>query len=349
MSKEQFNARTARAFLEAQVQGLDLERPFAVNAAKLIGIVESLPESFSILFEQDDDNETLLWSAGGAQGRIAVTDTKKLKPMPRLPSDLFPLHTPGAFAQALDYGATCCHNSALSTIGLYGTVIVPDGKALRFLSSDEVMISAARVLPTDPKEKALSHGLKAPITLAAEECDLLATLVGENGAHRPRLSLTEEAVHFKCSDVHAAINLIEPLKHSLWGRAEPLMKGRRSVTLQKDAMMAFMKRANALAENKQKFTVTLAITDGQLVLGFDETLAQTEEYLQTEKGLKLPTIEPLRFKGPKFVKAFRYCDEILLDHIGDQIIVFRASHKEGAADTFHFFIAAQRERQKVAA
>jgi hypothetical protein len=323
IEKDRIAARTGKAMLDSQF-AFGLNKPFGIEAGPLLSIAASLPQDAELEFELQE--ASLIWSCGRSRGRLATKPPFDVKRIPDMPKD--DVDCSHALSTLFQLGGLSCSNQALTTVGLYGMVLVPDKNYLWCLSSDSVTIAAARM--SRPKTIPTNDLM----TVHPTDINLLVQL-----AARPKsfMAFTPSAIHFVDDVYDGVVNLVEPLKHKLYDLATTFMSDKSAHDIDKERVQAFVKRATYLAESRQNAIVTVKAQDDALTLEFNEQLAQTEEQYPITEGFKVTEPVAVTVDAIKLAKALSNCDQLLLDNMPNHVIVFRA--KSGS---FHYIISGKR-------
>ena len=104
-----------------------------------------------------------------------------------------------------------------------------------------------------------------------------------------------------------------------------------------DRVLAFIKRATALAEQRKQTYVAIGVEDGRLTLSFDEGTASSDEWCLVEGLNDDLTIEPIKVEALRIARALEHSDELVLDHIERHALVLRGSDPE-----FHYLVSGRR-------
>jgi hypothetical protein len=317
---KQVSASTAKAAMVSQY-ALNIDQPFALEVANLYSVAASLPPDAELEFELQDS--VLNWSCGRSRGRLATKPPFTVDPLPEMPKD--DIDCSQTLSTLFQFGALSCSNQALSTIGLYGMSVVPDGDHLWCFSSDNVTIAAARM--ATPK----GLTLKDTMTVGAPETALLASLAARTKSF---MAFTPKAIFFQDADYDAVIHLVKPLNHNLYDLATKYLADDAVHDINKERVQAFVKRATFLAETRQNAIVIVHAEGESLTLEFNEQLAQTEEHYPITEGFKVNEPVSVAVDAVKLAKALANCDQLLLDNMDKHVIVFRAKNS-----SFHYIIS----------
>lgn len=300
------------AMLEAAVD-LGIQAPILVDAHSFLAVMSSLPAD-EVKLEVSD--KTLTWSCGTAKGKLALI-LENIE-IPKISRRSKPGAWPVAagFDMALDLGGISCGASSLATAGLFG-IALDNRNELTVRSSDDVTIAGCEL-------SYAIEGCPDMMTLAPDGARLLASLCRKGGS----LEFDDKMIYYRGDSFKAIINQVPPLKHDLSKVAEAFEFGEVTAPLPRDRVESFVKRASALAEDSKRTYVVLGASEGQLTLSFAEGAAATEEYYLVE-GLEIPDMQEITVDALRMARVLEHSDEVVLDHIGRSVLVFRGSSKGG--------------------
>jgi hypothetical protein len=319
---DRLSARTARLALDARIE-LGLDKPCAVEAAHLIGVVSSLPGGDDLVLTLQDG--VLDWRCNAAHGRLATQPPRDPPPLPE-PAGVT-LGLDRVLGETLfELGTLSCGHTVLASVGLFGAAILTANGRVWCISSDNVTVSVAGTDCT----------VEIPrCTIGANEATAFAAFAERNG----RIGFEDQRISYADDRFSASAQLLPPLKHDLWGLASAYMHGEVVTALDKDRVMAFVKRAAILAEHRGRCLVQVEAASNRITLRFAEAVAEAQEYYLIDQ-CAVPEPYQVTVDATRLSRALQHCDEIILDHMARRVLGFRA--KSG---NFHYIISGRSEEQ----
>jgi len=308
-------ARAAYAHVEVNLgkqYKLPIEESVFVDTATFLAVVASLPADGEVSLTVTPN--TLDWACGASKGRLAraaITDapsfnyrasTKAYKP-------------DAAFKQALELGGLSCDAQSQEAFGLYG-VTIDNRDDLVICSSDDTTISVASLY---------FGGLNAPdiMTLHPESAELLYSLIDPDIG---QMEFSERYIIYADAKVRCRVALTEkPLERDLRKVYRKFEHGKMVAQVPAERVMAFTKRAAAMAESKQHTTIAIGASNGRLTIGFMEGMSESDEYYLVE-DLKLKTdLSAIHVDAAQLARGLAHINRVVLDYLEQKAIVFQNS------------------------
>ena len=289
---------------------LPLESEIFIDGMTLIAVVDSLPQGQEI--ELEADSNVLNYSAGSARGRLALLAIDGMRSVPRVREEGWEPGT--SFIRALELGAMSCDSEALATIGMYGIAIDRRKKVGIVRSTDNITISSCEF-----DSSKFKSGPELMV-IVPDAANLLSTVMAPQG----KMVITGNGIHYQDACLRCFVGPTDDLRMDLAAIRDPLPAPKTLVSVPRERVMAFAKRAAALAENKRGVVVQLSTSEGRLVLGFEEGSAQAEEFYLIDE-VKVPDLEPIKLDGQKLARALQHVTEVALDYMSEKdMLMFRA-------------------------
>lgn len=329
---DRVRAASAYGILQASI-GLGLPEPIVVDAASFIAVIKSLSSHEEVALEIKAG--ALHWECGMATGRLALASKEIIIPsitaIPNEPPYRLDKRSREDFAEALDLGGLSCGPVSMASAGIYGVVI--DNRAnLSILSSDSVTMAKCLLSPT-------MDLFPEMIVISPEAADMLvAVLAKAAGDAVVSLAIGSSAIFAQVEAYQLLIRPIPALKHDLRAITDNFPECEVLMAIPQERVIAFIKRAAALAENKQNAHVVLQAVSGAMSLSFLEGASASEEYYLVD-GLDVPDLPPIVLDASRTARALAHSSHIGLDHIERGIIVLT-----GKAPPFSYYISGRRDK-----
>lgn len=323
LDTDKIRACSAFGIMEVDCQ-LGIDKSCYVDAISFISLIKSLPNQE---LEINVKDTVLSYKCGQARGQLGTKEEVEI-PVISFPKDAkFEKMSPD-FQDKMELGTLACGKSALMSIGLYG-ILLDNQNDLVASSTDDASMSYCKVngnISSAPYQMYLSPD---------------SILVLENIKHKDGVffAADENSIFCKTANTKLVLKQIPPMKHDLNGMISKFLEYEHSVTLNKDVISSFIKRAVALSEEKGSTTVSLSVKDKTTRLSFEEKLASSEEYYLTEDAPAIE-VDPIHIESGKLAKALSYSDKIVFDYAKKNVLVFR-----GEKDEFAFIVMSKTKKE----
>lgn len=298
--------------LEASAD-LGLRETIYVDAATLIAVAESLPSDKEIKLQADEG--VLNWKCGHSRGKLALAGIDSMRDMPRMQEDAE--WTPkSGFIAALNLGRLSCSSDSLASAGMYGVVVDSRGKNPIIISSDNTTVSSCEFV---------SKGFAAPdlVTLNPLAVALMGEVIKQDVG---KMTFADEGVHYVDDGIRCYVSQVSPLKYDLAEVRKKFRKPEMLVPLPRERVMAFTKRAAAMAESRRHVYVSLGANKGRLTMTFTEGVAQSDEWYLIDE-VKVPEMTPIKLDAMKLARALQHVDMVALDFIErEQAVLLRSDN-----------------------
>lgn len=283
----------------------------AVEGEAFLQILRSLPSADLELHTSDN---TLQWKAGAAKGRLALVSSKVSIPTPPWPEGLV-LHEIGAnFVRGLDLGSVACGTTALMSLGLFGIHVVNANGSMIAYTSDNTTMSRARVGDEVP-------GAASFMTLTPDALRLISVLAGRG---KMSIQFDETSVWCQTPDTKLVIKQTTPIKVPLRDSIDNFLGEEVKVELNRDIISSFIRRVDALAEDRGKANVTISVEEGAVRLFFEESRASQEEYYLADGGVKV-NVAPVVVDARRFGRVLANATHVVFDYADKGALVLRGS------------------------
>ena len=123
------------------------------------------------------------------------------------------------------------------------------------------------------------------------------------------------------------------LDEDLYEMAGPFIEGDTAVPLMRERVQAFIKRVEALTENREHMAVSLSVADNDLTLSFAEEAATSDEWYPVSLPEGTPDLPVVKLDARRLARALAHSDELMIDHLERKVLVLRNKTK-----TFHYII-----------
>lgn len=298
------SAKSVRGCAAFGVMEIDVDLPLSddtvyVNAEEFIQVMKSLPDA-DLAFQVKDN--ALIWSCDRARGQLALMSDKI--EIPTIPDALYEKTTAEvgeAFGDALNLAALAAGSTALLSIGLYGVSLVNDDR-LEGYASDNKTVSTASLGP---------HVDEAPdtATLSPQALALVSAIVKDGSL----FGFDEQAAYCVTETTRLAVNQVAPLKHDLKALMGRYAEEEIVAELNRDVIAQFIKRADALAEDKGHAEVSISIEKGAAKLAFQGGKSSSEEFYLVE-GSKDISVAPVRIEARRMARALAHATDLIFDY-----------------------------------
>lgn len=285
-----------------------LESEVYVDGDDLLQVLRSLPAADLELQAADG---SLRWKCGAARGQLALLGEKVVIPPPAWPEGVELVEVGDDFARRLELGSLGCGSVALLSVGLYGVTIANREGGTSAYSSDNMTMASARLGDR-------MAGAPESMCLSPDAVRLIGLLSG-----RGRLSaqFDDTSLYLRTPDARCVIKQVPPLKFDLPKNISSFLTQEVKLGLDRDVVAAFIRRAEALAEEKGKASVALSVSGGAVRLAFSEGRSTTEEYYLAEgpEG----DIAPIGVDARRLARALARASHVVFDHAARGALVLR--------------------------
>jgi len=313
LSPDKVKGCSSFAVLEAYME-IGVDHPVYIDALSFLSIVSSLPPNEELKLSQKDGS--VMWTCGPASGKLAIMEIKEV---PGIPPEQIgtPVKANKLLGHMLDFGALSCDSAALGAAGVYGVTIYNDKKGVLVCSTDNTTVSSA----TSNRRIA---GVPELVTLPPPGSELLGAIIDDDGT----LEFGNNGVIYQSEQLACyvrqvpALTLDTPIKDIV----EEYSGSDIVARIPQDRIAAFVRRANALTENKRHARVLVAASDGCLNLSFQEGTSESEEFILSEELTGVPDIEPVPLSASKVARALSYIDSIVLDYVDRNVMILTGSN-----------------------
>ena len=285
-----------------------LESEVAVDGDAFLQILRSLPAGE---LKMVSSGTSLSWSCGAAKGQLALMGEDTRVTPPEWPSKIAWEQVEPTFGRALEMGAMACGTSALMSVGLYGVSIVPGGGAVRAYSSDNDTIASACLCQRD--------GAIGSATLSPMSARLLAVVASRDMAS---VAVDDTTLYCETADTRLALKQVPPLKFSIPEMLAAYLPEDVKVPLNRDVVSSFIRRAEALTEEKKRTDVSISVVEGAVKLSFLDGKSSSEEYYLAE-GNKEASVDPILVDSRRLSVALSRSSRVVFDHADRGALVLR--------------------------
>lgn len=314
------HARACSAFgaLETEID-LGLDKEIYIDGSAFLQVIKSLP---SAQLELSVSDQSLNWKCGAARGQLALlSDTIEIA-RPELPKRALLAEVGDNFGKALELAALACGSTALLSIGLYG-ILLDNESALVGFASDNSTMSSARL--GDKIKNAPEKCYLSP-----DAARLVSMLASKN---KTRIFIEGEAsLYVVAAGTKLVVKQVPPLKFDIKSGISAFREQQLKIDLNRDVVSSFIRRAEALAEEKGKATVAISVEDGAVKLSFAEGKSSSEEYYLAEGGPK-GSVGPITVDSRRLARALSNAASVIFDYVSKEVLVLRG------ANDFVFVIA----------
>jgi hypothetical protein len=286
-----------------------IDKDIYVDAATFLDVMRSLPSDKDIVFEAKDT--TLSWKCDRATGHFAyLAGEIKMPDVPRPNAEFNPITT--SFAKALDLGSLACGTTALLSVGLYG-IVINNGDDLKVYASNNATMSTCKL------GSKLENVTAENATLSPEAA---AVLIAVSSQKEASIFIDAETIYCDTPTTKLAVKQIAALKVDIKAATSNFSETKLTIPLDRDTVSAFIRRSEALADDKDKTMVSISVEEGQTKLGFsDGTSSNTDFYVA--EGAKEVSVEPILVETKRLAKALSSSASIAFDYAKMGVLVLR--------------------------
>lgn len=222
---------------------------------------------------------------------------------------------PETFGKGLQLAALGCGSQAYISVGLYGVVIENEPEGLFAYASDNSAIASCRLADR-------SDAFADRITLAPDALGLLA----EVSKGETAISITEDTIYCQTPTTKVVIRRKADLKSDLRQIANDLRGQQRSLPIDRESLASFVRRVDALAEDKTKARMSMSVEEGATRLYYEDALSFSAEYylVQSEEPFDVP---PVQLEPRRIFRALGAADRVVFDYVDRHAIVFRGPNE----------------------
>jgi hypothetical protein len=318
-----------------------------VDGDDFLKVIASLPDKE---FTAEIRDHALHWECledaheGRAQrvlirGHLALMTEQLDVPPPVYDHDLSSDPVSEHFGAGLELGSLSCGPIAMRTLGLYGVQIKNVGDRAYAYASDDTTMSGCSLggplFTSDGAPGIITLSLNATALLAAVvKRDKTAYLAADNAS---LYCLTENGGVLA---TELLLNQADSLRGDIGALLARFAGSQHALRLHRDAVAAFLRRAEALAEQQRDAVVEFSVVDGETRLAFNELTGSTEEYHVVPDSDPDLNIPPVRVDADRIAKALGHADRMVFDYaVSDKILILRGDHD------FAFAIFGRRDRE----
>jgi hypothetical protein len=255
----------------------------------------------------------LYWTTGKqAKGQVAALGEKVAIPAPVWPADLKMHEVTADFGRALDLGGIACGSTALLSLGLFGVHVENAQPGVMAYASDNSTMSTARLgdqIPDSPEA----------FVLSPEACGLVTTLAAHG---RFSFCFDDTTVYGQTPDTRLMVKQVPPLKVPLRGQVDKYLGDEIKLDLDRETIAAFIRRSEALAEERGKAAVSLSVEGGQVKLSFAEGRSSSEEYCLAS-GSPEVSVDAIVIDARRLGRALQHSAHIVFDYADQGALVLR--------------------------
>jgi hypothetical protein len=311
------NACSAFGALETAID-TGLDKQIFVDGDSFFQVMKSLPAA---ALEMKVTDQSLMWKCGSAKGQLALLGDAVEIVKPEWSSKIEFQDVSSSFSKALDLGSIACGTTALLSVGLYGVVIDNDNGLFAY-STDNNTIASAKL--GDVLKKA------DKCYLSPDSSRLVSMLTGKEGA---KIAIDgEKSLFIQTNDSKLVVKQIPPIKFDIKKMVSMFSSQEIKIMLNRDVIAAFIRRADALAEEKGKASVAIGVDNGTVKLEFAEGKSSSEEYYLAEGATDI-NVEPIVVDSRRMAKALSNVNSLIFDYASKGALVLRG------ADEFVFVVS----------
>jgi hypothetical protein len=291
-----------------------------VDRARFLQVLSTAPAGDFVL--QIEDNKLSWFCADPSEAkRYEMTGYFALLPgtitIPPLPWDGRGEMIPAGenFGRGLELAALGCGSQAYISVGLYGVAIENEPDGLYAYASDNNAIAACRLGDR-------SDAFAERITLAPDALALLADVSRGQTA----VSITADSIYCQTPTTKLVVRRKADLKSDLRAIATGLRGQERSLPIDRDSLSAFVRRVDALSEDKTKARMSLSVEEGATRLFYEDSLSFSAEYYLTPAEHPFD-ISPIQLEPRRIFRALGSADRVVFDYVDRHALVFRGPNE----------------------
>jgi hypothetical protein len=292
-----------------------------VDTSRFLQVLSTAPAGD---FELRLENNKLEWHCADPgenrryemMGYFAVSSSSDIA-IPALPWEghgaMVPVEEP--FSRGLQLAALGCGSQAYISLGLYGVVLENEDDGLYAYASDNNAIAACRL--ADP-----SADWADRITLAPDALGLLADV---SRAKDTSLSITADSIYCQTPTTKLVIRRKADLKSDLRQIAAGIRGTARALPIDRESLTGFIRRIEALAEDRSKARMSIEVQEGATVLNYEDSISFSAEYylVQSDEPFDIP---PIQLEPRRIFTALGAADRVVFDYVDRHALVFRGPH-----------------------
>jgi hypothetical protein len=288
-----------------------IQKAVLLEAAALQAVVNSLPQSDDITFEEKENKVN--WKCGSAKGSLnhVVSDYN----VPQINHDKFPWTPAEDFSNALLLASCACQAAAVS-LGLYGVAVEPIDGDLYLMSSNTITLAATKIVRGDFPDRKIT--IRPPVP------SIIATLLAS--CPNCTLDVCDDGIFIVGDWLMAQLPLGQPLEHNLKELADKYSEAKEVAGINTAAVKKFLTRARNLTEKQLNFTVSLKVEEGNLVLTHQGISSASEEWFLAEGLPKTTNYKPITLAADLLVIPLEFIQTVVLDYIKDDQIVLKGDN-----------------------
>lgn len=307
LDKELVRGCSAFGIMEISTS-LDINKSCYIEAESFLQVLKSMPEADLEFVVKDN---ALHWKCGAANARLAIKAEEITIPELIIPDLKFTSLDTG-FSKNLSLGSIACGTTALMSIGLYG-ITFDNSYNLEVYASDNATISGCIVnkqISVAPAQFYLSPAASRvlEVTSGIDQCEVA---IDEN-----------KSVYCVAPSVKLLLKQSAPLKQDIKAMISRFDTEELTTPLNKDVIAAFIRRAEALADEKGKSIVSMSVENRTTKLIFEGNTASSQEYYLTEDAPDI-TVGPILIEGKRIAKALSHAKKLVFDYVNKKALVLR--------------------------
>jgi hypothetical protein len=294
---------------------LPIDQTIYVDLLSMLAITKSLP---SADLELNVEDSTLHWlckdkNKSVARGKLALANPVKMTVAPSYEGKFIPVDA--AWKRALDLGSLACAEGGQVR---FTGIVLDNRDGLYVMSTDDITISTAKINDSSLKS------CPPKLTFSPQSIALLCSVLKDGG----KLGLEHDKGFYYIDPIYELyLPRTQEMSDDLRPVVDEFSGGEVSVPLMHDRISAFVKRVEALSENRQRLQIVLAINEGALTLSFAENAATSDEWYPVDLPKDVPDLPQISLDARRFTRALQHADEVVLDHLERKVLVLRSKDK----------------------
>ena len=284
-----------------------LDREVHVDGDMFLQVLRSLPAAE---LEMQISDGSLRWKCGAARGQLATLGEGVEVAVAEWPKDLKMTEVTPTFGQGLDLGSIACGTTALMSVGLFGVTIHNEGM-MTACSTDNNTIASAKLGEVIPGP--------AMTTLSPDGAKIVSMIVSRSKAS---VAINDTTIYCRTPDTKLVVKQIPPLKFPVQELVAKYLGEEIAVDIRRDIIAAFVRRAEALTEEKKRTDVAISAEGGSVRLLFSEGKASSEEYYLSEGGPSVK-IDPIWIDSRRMSRALVHASKVVFDYASAGALTLR--------------------------
>jgi len=297
------------AGLSGQMQvelGLGLANEVLLDGDDFIKTLKSLPAAEFTITVKDN---ALRWRCGSVRGHLSLLTDRVVIAQPQFPmlDDVITAE----FGTGLDLGALACGSpNEMRAHNLFGVQIASRGRDTVAYSTDNKSFSGC--------DLAASLQCTGTVTLLPAATSLLSTLIKRD--KEALFGFDDRSVYCITASTKLLLHQVPPLRAELMQTARLYAEAQTVVPLSQAVVASFLRRAEALSEEKAIVTITLA--EGRMGLAFHHSTASSEEFYVVNDGPEI-SLPPITIEAHRLAVVLKHADRLVLDYAKQNFLVLR--------------------------